>query len=110
MRVSDHVDEEGVGVGAPDRFPMANQSGRLLSPAPLAVVGGVLGLLMFQWGRITGERLLAAFYAVAGATIGIMLVTRLAGALGPVAIVIAAAAGAVVVIYLAKITGRRDGE
>jgi len=76
----------------------------------LAVVGGVLGLLIFQWGRITGDRLLALFYAVAGAALGVMIVARVAGALGPVGLVLAGAAGAVVVLYLAKITGRREDD
>lgn len=74
----------------------------------LAVVCGVLGLMLFQWGRITGDRLLGAFYAVAGAALGVVAATRLAGGLGPAGAVIAAAAGAVIVLTLARVSGRRD--
>ena len=74
----------------------------------LAVVGGVLGLLIFQWGRITGEKLLAVFYAVSGALLGVILLTRLAASTGPVGAVLSAVAGAVVVLYLARISGKRD--
>ena len=74
----------------------------------LAVVGGVLGLLLYQWGRITGQQILAAFYAVAGAALGIMLATRLGGALGPLSLVLAATAGAIIVLYVAVRLSRPD--
>lgn len=77
----------------------------------LAVVGGFLGLLLYQWGRITGDKLLAAFYAVAGATIAILILTRFIGGMGPLPVVIAAAAGAVLLLYFGRMTGgRKDDE
>jgi len=76
--------------------------------ALLAVVGGILGLLLFQWRRITGDILLGAFYAVAGGAAGLMLAARYAGGLGPLGTVVAASCGAAVVLYLSHVPGRYE--
>jgi len=73
----------------------------------LAVVGGVLGLWLFQTGRITGELLMATFYAVAGAALGILLL-RLVAETGIAGAVVAAVIGAVVLLWLARRSGRGD--
>lgn len=73
----------------------------------LAVVGGLFGLWLFRSGRITGELIMATFYAVAGAALGILLL-RLVAETGPLGAVIAAIAGAVVLLYIARRAGRKN--
>lgn len=72
----------------------------------LAVVGGVFGLWLIRSGRITGEVIMATFYAVAGAALGILLL-RLVAETGLVGGAIAAVAGAVVLLYLVQRSGRK---
>lgn len=79
-------------------------------PLLIAVlVGGALGLVLVQSGRITSPRLIAGFYAVLGGILGIFILRFVMGGLGPVGAIIGATAGAAILLYAAQsLSGPKD--
>ena len=70
-------------------------------PMLLIVVAGAAIAIALVWsGAVTRPRLLAAVYAVLGAVLGIVILRFVAGPMGPGGLVVAAAVGAVILLWL----------
>ena len=68
----------------------------------MAIIGGALGLYLVRSGRVSTRGLSGGTYAFLGGLLGIFVLRAVLGVLGPVGALIAAVAGAVLVLWAAK--------
>lgn len=80
-------------------------------PLFLAILAGTAIAAILVWsGLVTSSRMITAVYGVLGGLLGVIILRFIVGPLGIVGAVIAAAIGAVVLLWVAKKAARSDEE